>query len=113
MGATSVTGVSGPGSVAGNNKGSEHMSLGVAKLIGPKVAAAGKVTLSGTTGTVEFPALVGVVGDYVVMVSANTSTHVYVSTAMAAVTDTNAWSFIVTGGSGAVVNWAVIKTGNG
>jgi hypothetical protein len=112
MGATSVTGVSGPGSVAGNQKGSEHMSLGVAKLIGPKVSAAGKVTLSGTTGVVEFPALVGAVSDYVVMLSANTSTHVYVSTAMAAISSTDQWGFTVTGGSGAVVNWTVVKIGN-
>lgn len=112
MGATSVTGVSGPGSVAGRQKGSEHMSLGVAKLIGPKVSAAGKITLTGTTGVVEFPALVGVVGDYIVMVTANTSTHVYVSTALAAIASTDEWGFTVTGGSGAVVNWAVVKVGN-
>ncbi len=111
MGATSVTGV-GIGGVSGNQKGSEHMSLGVSKLIGPKVSAAGKITLTGTTGTVEIPALVGAVGDYVVMLSANTSTHVYVSTALAAVSNSDSWSFIATGGSGAVVNWAVVKVGN-
>lgn len=113
MGATSVTGVSGPGSVAGNQKGSEHMSLGVSKLIGPKVAAAGKVTLSGTTGVVEFPALVGAVTDYVVMVSANSSTLAYVSSALAVSgTTSDQWTFTATGGSGAVVNWTVVKIGN-
>lgn len=111
MGATSVTGVSGPGSVAGKQKGSEHMSLGVAKLIGPKVSAAGKITLTGTTGVVEFPALVGSVNDYVVILSANTITHVFVSTAMAAVSGTDMWGFTITGGSAAVVNWTVIKVG--
>lgn len=111
MGATSVTGVSGPGSVSGINKGSEHMSLGVERLIGPRVVAAGTKTLTSTTGTVVIPALSGVVGDYVVMVSANTSAHVYVSTAMAAVSDTGDWSFIITGGSGALVNWTIVKTG--
>lgn len=111
MGATSVTGVSGPGAVSGLQKGSEHMSIGVNKLIGPKVCAAGKITLTGTTGVVQFPALAGVVGDYVVMLSANTSTHVYVSSALAAVSSTDEWGFTATGGSGAVVNWAVIKTG--
>lgn len=110
MGATSVTGV-GIGGVSGSQKGSEHMSLGVSKLIGPKVAAAGKITLTGTTGTVEIPAMVGVVGDYVVMTCANTSAHVYVSTAMAAVSDSDSWSFVITGGSGAIVNWTVVKTG--
>ena len=111
MGATSVTGVSGPGSVAGNQKGSEHMSLGVAKLVGPKVSAAGYVTCSGTTGTVVFPALAGAVTDYVVLLTATTSTHTYISTALAAVSDTGDWDFIVTASSGAVVNWAVVKIG--
>lgn len=111
MGATSVTGVSGHGSVAGIQKGSEHMSLSVGKLVGPRVSAAGVKTLTGTTGTVVFPALTGDVGDYVVMLSANTSAHVYVSTALDEVTDTDDWSFIITGGSGATVNWAVVKVG--
>ena len=111
MPATSVTGVSGPGNVAGRQKGSAHMSLGVNKLIGPRVCAAGAKTLSGTTGTVVVPKLTGVVGDYVVILSANTSTHVYVSTALAAVSDTDDWSFVITGGSGAVVNWTIVKTG--
>jgi hypothetical protein len=111
MGATSVTGVSGPGSVGGKQKGSEHMSLGVAKLVGPKITAAGSVTLSGTTGTVTIPALTGAVTDYVVMLTANGATAPYVSTALAAVVGTGDWSFGVTAGSGAVVNWALVKTG--
>lgn len=111
MGATSVTGVSGAGSVAGSQKGSEHMSLSVHKLIGPRVSAAGVKTLTGTTGTVVIPALTGVVGDYVVMVSANAATLAYVSTAMAAVSETDDWSFVITGASGGTVNWMVVKTG--
>lgn len=111
MGATSVTGVSGPGSVAGIQKGSEHMSLGINKLIGPKVAAAGKITLSGTTGVVEFPELAGVVGDYVVMLTPNSNALAYVSTPLAAIASTDEWGFTITGGSGAVVNWAVVKVG--
>lgn len=111
MGATSVTGVSGHGSVSGIQKGSEHMSLSVGKLVGPRVSAAGVKTLTSTTGTVVFPALTGEISDYVVMLSANTSAHVYVSTALAAVSDTDDWSFVITGGSGAAVNWAVVKVG--
>jgi hypothetical protein len=89
------------------------MSLGVSKLIGPKVSAAGKVTLSGTTGVVNFPTLVGAVTDYIVMLTANSATLPYVSVALAVsgVTD-DEWTFTVTGGSGAVVNWAVVKIGN-
>jgi hypothetical protein len=111
MGASSVTGVSGPGSVAGRQRGSEHMSLAVSKLIGPRVAAAGRITLSGLTGVVQFPELVGSINDYVVMVSANSSTLAYVSTALAVVSGVDQWTFTITGGSGAVVNWTVVKVG--
>ena len=111
MGATSVTGVSGPGTASGFTRGSEHMSLVVTKLIGPKVVMAGNITLTGTTGTVQFPAPVGATTDYVVMLTANSSTLPYVSTALATVANTSDWSFIVTGGNNAVVNWCVVKTG--
>lgn len=111
MGASSVTGISGPGSVAGNNKGSEHMSLGVNKLIGPRVMAAGAETLSGTTGTVEIPKLAGVVGDYIVMLTGVSTTVAYVSTDLAAVASTDVWNFVITGGSGEVVHWMIVKKG--
>lgn len=111
MGATSVTGVSGVGSAAGNQKGSEHMSLGVSKLIGPKVSAAGSVTCSGTTGAVVIPALTGSVSDYVIILTSNSATAAYVSTALAEVDDTGDWSFTVTGASGAVVAWIIVKKG--
>jgi len=66
MGATSVTGVSGSGSVQdaifpggwGQGKGSEHMSLGVNRLVGPRVVCAGTVALVGGTATVQLPDLV-------------------------------------------------------
>lgn len=111
MGATSVTGVSGAGNVAGSQKGSEHMSLGVHKLIGPKVVACGVETLSGTTGVVEVPTLPGVVGDYVVMTQSNGSTASYVSSALAAVADTDTWHFTITAASSAVVSWVIVKKG--
>lgn len=111
MGATSVTGVSGPGSVAGNQKGSEHMSLGVNKLIGPKVVACGLETLVGTTAVIEVPAPTGVVGDYGVFLQTDSATAAYVSIAMAAVTGSDAWGFTVTAASNAVVNWMLVKTG--
>ena len=112
MGASSVTGVSGQGSVSGSQKGSEHMSLSVHNLIGPHVFAAGKVTLSGTTGTVYVPAPTsGAVGDYQVMLSSTTSTLAYNSTALATVADSNEWSFGVTASNNAVVHWMLVKSG--
>jgi len=44
MSATSVTGT-GPGSADGQNRGSEHQTLGTSHLIGPRVVAAGTTTL--------------------------------------------------------------------
>jgi len=111
MGASSVTGVSGSGSAAGNQKGSGNMSLGVHKLIGPRVMAAGAETLVGTTGTVEIPALAGVVGDYVVMLTGTSTTVAYLSTALAAAANSDNWKFTITGGDGQVVNWMIVKKG--
>jgi len=63
MAATSVTGVSGPGSAQGHgkgNKGSEHMSLAVHRLIGPRVVICGDLQLDeGGAGTFFFPELPG------------------------------------------------------
>lgn len=111
MGATSVTGVSGPGTVAGKQKGSEHMSLSVKKLIGAHIVAAGVQTLSGTTGVVEVPAQSDAIGGYMVLLTSSSATAPFVSVALAAVANTNTWTFTVTAGSGATVNWALVKTG--
>jgi hypothetical protein len=111
MGATSVTGVSGPGSVAGNQKGSEHQSLGVEKLIGPKIVAAGHETLVGTTGVVEVPAPAGAVTDYMVFLQTDSATAAFVSVALAAVAGSDAWSFTVTAANNAEVDWCLVKKG--
>jgi hypothetical protein len=58
MGATSVTGV-GPGSALGLNKGNENMSLGVSKLLGPHLVAAGSLTV-GVTNNFPLPLSSGV-----------------------------------------------------
>lgn len=107
MGATSATGVSGIGSAAqpgGGNKGSDNMSLGVANLIGPRVVGAGTITLSGTTGTVYFPTLVGTASQYVIMLSTSGATFAKWDTFTTA-------SFGVTAANNAVVHWAIHKIG--
>jgi hypothetical protein len=58
MGATSVTGV-GPGSALGLNKGNENMSIGVSRLIGPHLVAAGSLTV-GASNNVALPLSSGV-----------------------------------------------------
>ena len=125
MTATSVTG-KGPGSADGMNKGSEHMSLSVHKLIGPHVIAAGtKEFGEDSTETVYFPLPPeglptfdtsiprnsppnpGDVDDLVILLTNNSSTNCYVSTPLA-IDANNVCSFGVTAGSGDVVWWAVV-----
>jgi len=107
MGATSVTGVSGHGSVDGIQKGSEHMSLGVEKLIGPRVVAAGSATIGGGgTVTVNFPTLGGVASDYIAIANDTNSTVAAVN-----VTALTTSSLALKGTAAHVVNWMIIKAG--
>ncbi len=108
MGATSVTGVSGPGSASAygaGNKGSEHMALGVHRLIGPRVVGAGDVVLDGSGhGLVVYPSLPGGTSLYCPFLSTNNATAPY----WGSFTVT---SFAVTGGAGADVCWQIVKKG--
>ena len=108
MAASSVTGV-GQGH-ARNQKGSEHATLGVNKLVGPRVMAAGSQVFSGTTTVVEMPALAGDVGDYVVMLTGNHATIPHISTALGATTG-GAWHFTATGADTSTLHWMVVKKG--
>lgn len=97
MGAYSVTGV-GQGSALGMTKGGDNMSLGVDKLIGPRIVYAGSVALVGGAATWNFPATVpGVAGDYVVITNAtsHSSATMTTSTITFAGTGTQTVSFIV------------------
>lgn len=119
MTASTVTG-RGFGGVDGNNKGSERMTLGVQHLIGPRVIAAGNVTItSSTTVTVTFPQpLDGPASDYVIMVTGVTvgveagDDEGYISTKT---DDANSEfaSFVITGTNAKAYQWVVIKVGEG
>jgi hypothetical protein len=127
MGATSVTGV-GPGSADGKNKGSEHMTLSVHKLIGPHVIAAGTVELDGSTATVYVPAppegftpfetdveggdptVPGDEDDIVIQLTNNSSTHCYVNNYISVDAD-GGWSFDITAGENDIVWWSLIYPG--
>ncbi len=108
MGATSATGVSGPGSAAKpgvGNKGSENMNLAVHRLIGPRVVMCGEITLDvGGHGTAYFPELPGTVDQYCVFLQSHDATYPY----WGAFTTS---SFGVTGGVSAEVCWEVVKKG--
>ena len=83
MPATSVTG-RGLGSAVPNNKGSEHSSMGVGHLIGPRVVAGGSTALSGGAAVIKLPLLEGAITDYIVMtndITANNASNGVLSVA--------------------------------
>ena len=105
MGATSVSGVSGVGPVDGIQKGSEHMSLGVNKLVGPRVAAAGTVALNGSgVATVNFPAVGDDVSQFIGMAVDTNGTIGAVN-----VTALTTTSIALKGTASHTVNWMVVK----
>lgn len=112
MGATSVTGVSGPGSAAAygaGNKGSEHMALGVHRLIGPRVVGCGDVELDASGfGLVVFPALPGGPDLYCPFLSVECSQAPTVAPCWGNFTVT---SFTVSGGDDAHICWQIVKKG--
>jgi hypothetical protein len=85
-------------------RGSEHLHVGVEKLIGVRVIHAGNFTLAASTGTVTFPTtLPGANADYIVVASA---AHAAWGTS---VTTTG---FTLNGTSADVVSYIVIRVDN-
>jgi len=94
------------------NKGSEHMTLGVSHLLGTRVVAAGRVTMSSGTGTVTFPQpLTGDKANYIVLCTPLNSSTVARPTSLTNDSDGNFAYFAVAGGSSDVVYYAVVKVG--
>jgi len=107
MAATSVTGT-GPGSAEGAIKGDKEFSMGVEKLIGPRVVYAGQDTLSGGTLAVVLPVLDGVAGDYIAVCTDVTAAQPVKAVITLGSNDT---TLTLTGTSTDVINWAIIKVG--
>jgi len=104
----------GPGSVDGNNKGSERMTLGVQHLIGPRVVAAGMVTNGdGGTVTITFPQSLNQSEAYyaVTVTGASADNSGYVSTKTDD-GDGKFASFIITGTADEDYVWSVILMGD-
>lgn len=110
MVATSVTG-RGLGSADGKNKGSEHMTLGVEKLIGPRIVAADQVTLDGSgDASVVIPVLSGAATDYVVMaMDADASAAAAVAGSLAM--DATSATITLKGPASSAVHYMVVKKG--
>lgn len=110
MAATSVTGV-GLGSAVGKQKGSEHLSIGAEKIIGPRVVYAGLHTLDSSGDLViKLPELAGVSGDYIVIATeAGVSAAAAVAASLAVAT--NATTITLKGPASTVCNVMVVKAG--
>ncbi len=106
MGASSVTGVGQGSADKTGQKGSEHLFVGVEKLIGPRVVLAGSWTLAGTSDEIVFPQpLPGVAADYIVITQSNAGTHSWASSF-------DVDGFTLNGTDTNVVAYAVIRVNN-
>lgn len=110
MAATSVTG-KGLGSADKKNKGSEHMTLGVSKLIGPRFVYADQVTLDSSGDlTVILPELPEAADKYIVMASdAHASAAAAVAAAMTVATGVT--TLTLKGPNDGVVNVFIARRG--
>lgn len=109
MGATTTQGT-GPGSASGKPRAEPVASLGVSRLIGPKVVAAGVKRLRSGTGVVTMPAPLGHPSEYCVILTSSSPTHAYISGDLQGCGD-GKWSFEISGGEADAVHYAVIKSG--
>lgn len=117
MAASSVTGVGQGSADKAGQKGSEHLFVGVEKLIGTRTVLSGYVTLSGGTATVKLPEnLPGVwsntfdgsssASDYIIIVQAFSGNATHVS---AIATTSNVQNFTISGTGTDVVFWQIIR----
>jgi len=110
MVATTVTG-RGLGSADGKNKGSEHMTLGVGHLIGPRVMVADVHEMDGSSDTLKLPVLSGAITDYIITA---TDADTTAATAVAASLAMDATSTTVTffaAADGLDINYTIVKKG--
>lgn len=110
MGATSVTGT-GLGAAVGNQKGSEHTTIGAEKLIGPRVVAADSVTLDGGgDAVIVLPSLDGDISNYILTVTdADAAAAAAVAGTLAG--DSTSTTVTLKGPASGVVNYSIIKKG--
>lgn len=110
MGATTTEGT-GYGS-APIKKKNDHLDLGVNRLIGPKIVAAGVLTLKENCDFVSIPAPIGNPSDYCILLTGTSQTVPYLSRPLS-VKSASEWHFEVTAGNHDVVHYIVAKTGFG
>jgi hypothetical protein len=110
MTATSATG-KGLGSADKKNKGSEHLTIGANKIIGPRVVACGSGTLDGSGDlTIILPLPTGVIGDYMVFTTDANATAA-TATACTMTFVSNGLSLVFKGTAAQPINYLVVKKG--
>ena len=115
MGAYSVTGISGPGSSEGKNRGPGNGRNEYVSLISPHVVAAGSVTLASGVFTLTLPTpLTGGYAKYIVMLTdVGTGNNGVSVSALTNDGNGNFASFVINGTSTDVVNYAIVSVGHG
>jgi hypothetical protein len=109
MGATSVTGV-GHGSADLTSRGpKERGFVGAEKVLGPRVMAAGTVTLVGGAYTLVLPVMPGVSADYVVMCQDDQAVPVVCGASL--VISANDTSVTFAGDTTATLHYSIIRVG--
>ena len=111
MGASSVTGVSGYGTVAGVQKGTEHQSLGVERLIGPRHVYVGVVTLSSGAASFQVTLPTSAVSDYIIQLTDQTGAAACGVTSFAIDSTTLVATIAVAGSGVHVLGVSVVKRG--
>jgi hypothetical protein len=111
MGASSVTGISGPGSAEGLNKGPGNGRNQYVPLVSPHVIAAGTVTLSSNTAVVELPKPAAQpASGYAILVTGSTAAA-YITGSSNDATTGGLTNFTIHGGSTDSVSYAIVQAG--
>lgn len=116
MGASSVTGI-GSGSVGkvslstnSSGSGDSRVPLSISSLVGPRIIAAGVMTLHDGNSQVFFTAPSGSVNEYTVFLQDNSKSAI-VSSPLTADDQNSNWNFSIQGKSKSSVSWMVVKLG--
>lgn len=110
MGATSVTGVGGPGGVEGKNSGAKSYTISASRLVGPRIVAAGSFTMPGSGSKVlNLPLLKTAPFGYSVQCLDNNGVLGITNVSMTTTTTNTVLTF--TGGNSNLVSYAIIKNG--
>jgi hypothetical protein len=67
--------------------------------------------LNGTSEYIYIPQQIGLVSDYCVILTNNSSNHPYISNALLPISGSNEWRFQITAGNNDVVHYLVVKIG--